>query len=128
MHVLKAFYAFVSIRLAAVFIYSPLFLFLFSLYPNDLMKVTSKKNLPLKLVNKESTLSETRESKEELLYYIGADISTASLSGRTHDNTYALRSMGIKTLEKLEKYTVDVLGEVHRIEREPRMPFTQKRS
>mgnify|MGYP004426529063 FL=1 len=34
--------------------------------------------------------------------------------------------MGIKTLEKLEKFTVDVLGEYHKVEREPRMAFNRK--
>ena len=32
----------------------------------------------------------------------------------------------IKTLEKLEKFTVDVLGEYHKVEREPRMTFNRK--
>ena len=35
-------------------------------------------------------------------------------------------SMGIKTLEKLEKFTVDVLGEYHKVEKEPRMAFCRK--
>ena len=32
----------------------------------------------------------------------------------------------IKTLEKMEKYTVDILGEVHKVEKEPRMPCTNR--
>ena len=60
------------------------------------------------------------------MYYIGADISTASVAGRTHDNSYMTRGVGIKTLEKLEKFTVDVLGEYHKVEREPRMAFNRK--
>ncbi len=52
----------------------------------------------------------------------------ATISCRNHDNTYEIKSLGVKTLAKLEKYTVDVLGEYHRVEKEPRLPFTGKRS
>ena len=100
--------------------------FIFSLYPNDLMRVTHKNKLKLTKAQKESTLPDTYETKQELLYYIGADISTASVAGRTHDNSYMTRGVGIKTLEKLEKFTVDVLGEYHKVEREPRMAFSRK--
>lgn len=100
--------------------------FVFSLYPNDLLKVTHKKALKLSLANKDSTLPSTLEVKEAFLYYICASISTAAITCRNHDNTYQIASLGIKTLEKLEKYTVDVLGQVHRVEKEPRMSFAQK--
>lgn len=100
--------------------------FIFSLYPNDLMRVTHKNKLKLTKAQKESTLPDTYETKQELLYYIGADISTASVAGRTHDNSYMTRGVGIKALEKLEKFTVDVLGEYHKVEREPRMAFNRK--
>ena len=102
--------------------------FRFSLYPNDLVRVTHRRGIKLSLVNKESSLPPTRECTEAFLYYGSCGISTASLSCRNHDNTYEIKSLGIKTLQKLEKYTVDVLGEIHRVEREPRLPFTQKRS
>ncbi len=100
--------------------------FVFSLYPNDLLKVTHKKALKLSLANKDSTLPSTLEVKEAFLYYIGANIYTAAISCRNHDNTYQIGGLGIKTLEKLEKFTADVLGEVHRVEKEPRMAFAQK--
>lgn len=100
--------------------------FLFSLYPNDLMRVTSKKGLILTKAQKESTLPATYETKQEMLYYISAGIAVASIACRTHDAAYEIKSMGIKTLEKLEKFTVDVLGEYHKVEKEPRMPFGRK--
>ena len=100
--------------------------FVFSLYPNDLLHVTHKTSLKLSLANKESSLPATLECREVFLYYISASISTASISCRNNDNTYQIASLGIKTLEKIEKYTVDVLGEVHKVEKEPRMPFTNK--
>ncbi len=79
-------------------------------------------------MNAESKLPESVTVKEELLYYISAGIAVASIACRNHDNSYEVKSLGIKTLEKLEKCSVDVLGEVHRVEKEPRLPFTQKRS
>ncbi len=100
--------------------------FIFSLYPNDLMRVTHKNKLKLTKAQKESTLPDTYETKQELLYYISAGISVAAISCRTHDAAYEIKSMGIKTLEKLEKFTVDVLGEYHKVEREPRMAFNRK--
>lgn len=100
--------------------------FLFSLYPNDLMRVTSKKGLILTKAHRESTLPATYETKQEMLYYISAGIAVASIACRTHDAAYEIKSMGIKTLEKLEKFTVDVLGEYHKVEKEPRMPFGRK--
>ena len=45
---------------------------------------------------------------------------------KTKNEIKPLKRASIKTLEKIEKYTVDVLGEVHKIEKEPRMPFTNK--
>ncbi len=102
--------------------------FCFSVYPNDLLYVEHKNVLKLSLVDRESTLPLSYETKSELLYYISAGISVATISCRNHDNTYEIKSLGVKTLAKLEKYTVDVLGEYHRVEKEPRLPFTGKRS
>ena len=102
--------------------------FLFSLYPNDLLRVSHKRGLKLSRVNPESSLPDSLEVKSEFLYYIGANISTASISCRNHDNSYKIDGIGIKTLESLEKYTVDVLGEFHRVDKEQRLPFTGKRS
>lgn len=102
--------------------------FLFSLYPNDLIRVKHKKGLKLSKVNAESSLPDAWTTNDVLLYYIAANISSGAISVRNHDSSYELGSLGLKTLEKLEKYTVDVLGEVHCVEQEPRMRFAQKRS
>ena len=101
--------------------------FVFSLYPNDLLKVTHKKALSLTKTQKESTLPDSYETKSELLYYVNAGIAVASLACRTHDSSYEIKSLGIKTLENLEKYTVDILGEYHKVEKETRQPFHRKR-
>ena len=102
--------------------------FIFSLYPNDLMKVTHKRTLKMNRVNKESTLDPVLEVKTAMLYYTGANISTGAISGMNHDGAYEAKGFGIKTLESLEKYTVDVLGAFYKVEKERRMPFTGKRS
>ena len=98
--------------------------FIFSLYPNDLLKVTHKKTLKLTKAQKGSALPGCIETKSEMLYFVSASISTASLTCRNHDNSYMINSLGIKTLESLEKYTVDVLGEYHPVKRELRQTFT----
>ncbi len=100
--------------------------FIFSLYPNDLFRATHKTKLKLTKAQKESTLPDTYETKQEMLYYISANIHTAAIGCRNHDNTYEIGGMGIKTLEKLEKFAVDVLGEYHKVEKEPRMAFCRK--
>lgn len=53
--------------------------FIFSLYPNDLMRVTHKNKLKLTKAQKESTLPDTYETKQEMLYYISTNINTAAL-------------------------------------------------
>ena len=101
--------------------------FIFSLYPNDLFKATSRKTLTLKLSQPDSTLPPEYCVKSELLYFKGADINTASFAAINHDNSYKARGIGIKTLENLEKYTVDVLGTYHAVGKETRQPFYKKR-
>lgn len=101
--------------------------FIFSLYPNDLICATSKKGIKLSLVNKDSTLPPSVEGKSFMLYYIGTNIANGGTKAITHDNSYEIGSLGIKTLEKLEKYTVDVLGEYHKVGKEVRQPFNIKR-
>ncbi|MFR2204979.1 MAG: type II CRISPR RNA-guided endonuclease Cas9, partial [Eubacterium sp.] len=97
--------------------------FLFSLYPNDLIKITAKKDMKFSLANKESGLPKNKYANEVLVYYSAADISNASISVIMHDNAYKFRGCGIKSLVKLEKYTVDPLGNVSKVNREKRMYF-----
>lgn len=93
--------------------------FVFSLYPNDLIKVTAKKNMTLSVAQKDSTLQPKIERNNVFLYFVKAGITTASITVRTHDNSYVIPSLGVKTLEKIEKYTVDV----HKVGKEKRMRF-----
>ncbi len=97
--------------------------FLFSLYPNDLIRITAKKDMKFSLVNKDSTLPENKYGNELLLYYGGADISTASINGTTHDNSYKFKGCGIKSLVNIEKFVVDPLGNISKVNKEKRMYF-----
>lgn len=96
--------------------------FVFSLYPNDLIRVYSKKGLPLSLNLKSKKLPEKIVRNDCFLYYSGLDISAAVLNATTHDNTYKVRSIG-KTVSLIEKYQVDVLGNVTKVKREKRQSF-----
>ena len=97
--------------------------FLFSVYPNDLLRFVSNTPISFSLVNPRATLSPTRCFQEGFVYYKSTSISTASFKVINHDNTYLVNSLGIKTLKSLEKYQVDVLGNISRIVKEKRMRF-----
>lgn len=101
--------------------------FAFSLYPNDLVKVTHKRKMKLTKCFEESTLPATMDCKESMFYYISSCISTGAICCITNDNTYTVKSLGIKTLENIEKYTVDILGEYHPVRKEERQRFNIKR-
>ena len=103
--------------------------FVFSLYPNDLFRIFSRSKISLNVINEKGTLPKKLEIAGEtgtFLYYKGLDVSTACISGVTHDNTYKHRSIG-KTMQKIEKYEVDVLGRIRKIEKETRKPFNIKK-
>lgn len=89
--------------------------FIFSIYPGDLIKIVSNKGIKLKRTSEEVTGEPEITRKEILLYYVKAGIATASIFVKTHDNRYCQESLGIKTLHKIEKYQVDVLGEYHAV-------------
>lgn len=86
--------------------------FLFSLHPNDWVTVRLK--------------GEVREG-----YYAGLDRATGAISLWLHDRNQAqaknglLRSIGIKTALAVEKYHVDLLGNLHRVQHETRQPLRQ---
>lgn len=85
--------------------------FLFSLYAGDLIHIVKKKPIKVTATNKDSSSEPELLCSEWMLYFSGADIATASISGTTHDRKYTGRSIGIKTLQAIEKYEVDLLGE-----------------
>lgn len=99
--------------------------FLFSLYPNDLIYVRHKTGMNPQ-TQKGCSITPPKNLKEAFFYYKGCNISTGSCVVENHDNTWFIPSFGIKTLVSLEKYVVDVLGNIHKVKKEKRMPFRPK--
>lgn len=97
--------------------------FIFSVYPNDLIRFVSSAPTTFSLINQSSTLAPSKKCVEGIVYYKSTGISTASFKVVNHDNTYQVSSLGIKTLKCLEKYQVDVLGNVSKVGKEKRVGF-----
>ncbi len=76
--------------------------FKFSLYPNDLVKI-KKKN-----------------EKEFYAYYSSTDRSTAAINLLSVNGEEKIREIGVKNLEKFEKYQVDILGNINKVKKEKR--------
>ena len=97
--------------------------FLFSLYPNDLIHIVSKRDIKFSLVNKEATLAKNLITNDIFVYFRKSSISTASITVINHDNTYTIPSLGVKNLLLLEKCQVYVLGNISKSGKEKRMGF-----
>lgn len=97
--------------------------FIFSLYPNDLIKIKSKKQMKFNVNLKNSTLPKEKYADEIFVYYKSAGISVAQFTVITNDNSYCQPSLGIKSLLSIEKYTVDPIGNIHKVNNEQRMNF-----
>lgn len=101
--------------------------FIFSLYPGDLVRVVHKSMITLTSTQKDS--KESISSKEFFLYYVKAGISGGTVTAVNNDRSYKIDSLGIKTLQSLEKYEVDVLGNYHKVRLpEKRQTFNLKYS
>jgi CRISPR-associated endonuclease Csn1 len=81
--------------------------FMFSLYPNDLV------------------LLEKGENKT-FGYFNGTHISNATINIEVHDRSKPLTSAGVKTVDKIEKFAVDILGRYNKVNKEQRMPLNHK--
>ncbi|MCI8484420.1 MAG: type II CRISPR RNA-guided endonuclease Cas9 [Lachnospiraceae bacterium] len=92
--------------------------FLFSLYSRDLISFKSKRGKNVACVD-----GTTKMMNEEIVYYYGANISTASFNGKSHDGRCEFDGLGIQNLEYLKKYQVDILGNVTEVKQEQRMGF-----
>jgi CRISPR-associated endonuclease Csn1 len=90
--------------------------FLFSLYSRDLIHIKSKNDIKLKYSD-----GRQETQKELFSYFIGADISTVSISGMSHDRSFSFRGLGIQKLDLLEKCYVDMLGNISIVKHEQRM-------
>jgi CRISPR-associated endonuclease Csn1 len=102
--------------------------FIFSIYPNDLLRIEGKKAIEMSRVRKESKrLVDKIAQQEAYVYYKGTNLSKGSIQVITHDNTYQVQGLGVKTLVSLEKYTIDMLGNYTRVGREKRLDFKKPR-
>ncbi len=76
--------------------------FKFSLYPNDLIRIKKK------------------GEKEKYLYYRGTHRGTGAINASTVNGEKKIEGIGVKSLEVLEKYEVDMLGNISKVKREKR--------
>lgn len=98
--------------------------FLFSLYKNDLICIKSNKNITLTNRHEKSNKVKVNEI---MAYYSRCIISTGAISIQTPDGKYMVQSLGIKKLEYIKKYNVDILGNYYEINLpEKRMSFNLK--
>ena len=100
--------------------------FIFSLYPGDLVRIQSRKGIKLNLA-KGGTGEKEIVRQEGMYYYRAAGITVGAIQIETHDRRYLQPSLGIKTLQSIEKYQVDVLGNYYKVDLpEKRMPFSKE--
>lgn len=76
--------------------------FKFSLYPNDLIKIKKK------------------GEEEKYLYYQSTHRGTGAINTITINGEEKIEGIGVKNLEVLEKYEVDMLGNISKVKREER--------
>lgn len=100
--------------------------FIFSLYPNDLIKVVHKKGLCFSKVKPDSNLPNELSCNEAFVYYKGVNIASGAMGVVLYDNAYTIKGLGAKTLQSLEKYQVDVLGNYIKVGKEKRQSFSRK--
>ena len=98
--------------------------FLFSIYPGDLIEIQAAKGktIPVTTVDKEK-----REKQTIKAYFNGADISSASISGESHDRTFSFRGLGVQSLDSIKKFQVDILGNYHEVKKEVRRDFSKRK-
>ena len=93
---------------------------MWSIYPSDLLYIEHKKDMKFSKVFKDAKIKNEHITRGEFVYFKNAGISVASINVITHDNSYVISSLGIKTLANIQKYHVDVLGNVYEAEKESR--------
>ena len=75
-------------------------------------RVMNKMSLLKAILNPKSTKPPKIEGLEMWGYYNGTGITTASIEIKTHDRCYQVKNAGVKTLVNIEKYNVDILGNI----------------
>ena len=87
--------------------------FIFSLYPNDLLYIDFGKTVEFESCNKE--IKEKRNISKVFCYYNSADTHGAAINVLTQNNEFKRRGIGVKTLQEIKKYQVDVLGNISEV-------------
>ena len=112
--------------------------FLFSIYPNDLIYIERKDLAPISFSVSSTFIKKNKKNERHLplsveksqgfFYFQGSNTNKRSVNLLTPDGVYS-GECSISTLEKLEKWTIDVLGgEIRPVRRETRQGFeTMKR-
>ena len=95
-----------------------------SVYPNDLLKIESGKDIEMKIIkaDKASNKGMTYSFTESLVYFNSFDTSTASINIEDATGCYFKHGLGIQGLKKITKCEIDVLGNVTEIKAKPKMP------
>ena len=101
--------------------------FQFSLYSNDLIYIESKGMVGFTVRDKTSTLEKEMSTNKIHVYFKSGNIAAASIEVITHDGAYTVESLGLKTLKKVQKYQVDVLGNYTLVKKEKRQHFPAQR-
>jgi len=100
--------------------------FIFSLYPGDLVRIQSCAGIKLSLA-KDGTGEKEIVQQNGLYYYRSADIEGGKIDIEVHDRRYSKHGLGLKTLQSIEKYQVDVLGNYYKVDLpEKRMTFSKE--
>lgn len=99
--------------------------FLFSLYHKDLIRIKNAEGITLNA--EKGVIGEKQILRQDgFFYFDGADSSDGRISFFTHDHRYKGRK-GIKSLQSIEKYQVDVLGNYYKVGLpEKRMKFSKE--
>ena len=79
--------------------------FIFSLYPDDAVHFVKKSGVTAK-----TDAGKVINVVDTVCYFTGANIATGAIDAESLDRQYSLISMGIQRMDKLEKYSVDILG------------------
>ena len=78
-------------------------------------------------MHEDSTLPKKCETKKELVYYKGGDISNGGIRIEIHEGAYFLKSLTFGIVQKVQKYQVDVLGNYTPVKKEKRQTFPAQR-
>ena len=97
--------------------------FIFSLYPNDLLHITSNKDMVFSKEHIDSDLPDKFITKDVMVYYNSTGISAGGILVFNHDKTYSISNLGVKKLKCIEKYQIDVLGDYFKVKKEKRQTF-----